>query len=43
MAECDPFLLLVGFKPKIADKAVHHMFIYGCEEPGTIDDVWYIS
>lgn len=34
---------IIGFKPKIADKAVHHMFIYGCEEPGTIDDVWDCS
>jgi len=31
---------ITGFRPKALQHTAHHMLIYGCEEPGTQEEVW---
>lgn len=31
---------ITGFKPKAKMDTVHHMLLYGCQEPGKTDGVW---
>ena len=34
------FNLTVGFTPNATMETAHHMLIYGCEEPGSEEEVW---
>jgi len=31
---------ITGFRPKALKHTAHHMLIYGCEEPGTQEELW---
>merc|ERR1711881_515568 len=31
---------ITGFRPKALQHTAHHMLIYGCEEPGTQEELW---
>jgi len=31
---------VVGFKPKAEMRTAHHILVFGCEEPGSDDEVW---
>lgn len=35
------FLFIVGFIPNATMETAHHMLLYGCEEPGSDEEVWY--
>jgi peptidylglycine monooxygenase len=31
---------ITGFRPKALQHTAHHMLVYGCEEPGTQEELW---
>ena len=33
-------LYQLGFRPRALQHTAHHMLVYGCEEPGTQEELW---
>ncbi|KAK5986225.1 Copper type II ascorbate-dependent monooxygenase domain protein, partial [Trichostrongylus colubriformis] len=31
---------ITGYKPNVEAKNIHHILLFGCEEPGSDDEVW---
>ncbi|KHJ74992.1 copper type II ascorbate-dependent monooxygenase domain protein [Oesophagostomum dentatum] len=31
---------IVGYKPHVGEGNAHHILLFGCEEPGSDDEVW---
>lgn len=36
----DETFFINGFSPKAIKHTAHHMLLYGCEKPGTMEDLW---
>ncbi|XP_059085874.1 peptidylglycine alpha-hydroxylating monooxygenase-like [Tigriopus californicus] len=36
----DQSYFITGFNPNVSTHVAHHMLIYGCEEPGSMDPIW---
>eukprot|EP00095_Tigriopus_kingsejongensis_P010649 maker-scaffold627_size122700-snap-gene-0.29 protein:Tk10649 transcript:maker-scaffold627_size122700-snap-gene-0.29-mRNA-1 annotation:"peptidylglycine alpha-hydroxylating monooxygenase" len=36
----DETYFITGFNPNVSTHVAHHMLIYGCEEPGSMEAVW---